>query len=361
MWQFKKFTLLFILFMQFSVANALESHYCNLIPTQQSESDIPVEFGFSALPNSNSNIVQVINYDTLINRDHLRNENDPRVHSHIWIIDKTHCKKILILPLPIDASINVQGGGSDTKAIPIIQLPNGNLEFKYAFSIPEKPQTIFIRKIIVNTKWEIIDKQDVELQIKSDARKIVNLADWDVKGRILDISEPIDEHGNALHSLIYFNAKQIVLYQFAIDQPEFQFTQEGIVLDDTRPYNLRTYYPRYFLITAFNPNLKYFRQFTMPIPNGSQINHVYFIDSKNRSFIKIHNTLITVYGMIVEPKNLENTFLPDYKAADQLNAADITVSLWQNNQWVKTNQLQPIRLQSIDLKQNASIWIFDNR
>lgn len=363
------------------VTSAEILEHCNLLPYQRAEAELPVHAGYASLPNSypTTTIVHVVKYDTALEHKIPRDSADPRLHSHIWIVDQEKCKKLAELPLPKHASINVHGVETDIQALPVNQLANGDFEFKYAFSVPEKPKVVIVRKVIVDKKWQVITKQDYVIHVKGDARKIVNLADWSPNGQIIDLSEPIKNTNNFIHYTVLFANNSVVWFRYPLGHPESQMTNEGLLFDDSRSEHANRYYPRFALITSFAPNMQYFRQFTidMPKPDSSFPGYIFPLKQNKSTLFQLGNKIFNSQGVVIfKPHNSltvnmpkvktmidryqrgkrQGELLPDYNGSDRLQPEAIKTYLWRDGAWTPDPSIRPQRLFATDIINNGYDW-----
>ena len=351
--------------------------YCELTPYQRAEADIPVKSAYANLPKSypGSIIVSVVNHAEAQKTKIPVDNNNPRLHSHIWIVDKSKCKKLLVLPLPENASINIHAIETDIHALPINLLKNNDLEFKYIFSVPEDLHTLIIRRVIVNNQWQITKTQDITLSVQGDAQEVAKLADWHPNGNLLDASEQIKNTENYMHYTILFDQEKIMLFKYSISHPETEMTSEGIMFDSIK---LLTNEKKQSLFTSFSLNMKHYRQFSLAIPEKNNGFPIYTVSLTNHGALfqlgpVIFNQLgVIIYetqhmlslSMPLTKKIIENyqrgkrqrRVLPDYEGVDKLQTNNIETFIWRNNQWISDPSSRPHYFNMNDIIKNNYSW-----
>ncbi len=347
------FISIFVSGILFTISTFGSTKYCDYAPFQRADADIPVHEGLVAIPNNPNVIAHVVEYGT--EKEHVipRDTNNSRLHTHIWLVDTQQCKKLAVLPIPPHASINVHAVDFDSHALPVKLLEQGKIELKYAYAIPENKNSLIVRRVVLDSNWQLLLKQDIIVTTNRDARKIANLADWEHDGNLLDLSELI-EKDNYLHHLIKFNDGAPTLYQFKIRHPEAHMTSEGILFDETRPYKPGQYYPLMALITSFDPTIKYYRQFVGNLPNleADTPHYIYPKKENNITLFQLGDKYINNQGVVVATGKP----LDDYNKSDQLMPETITSYRWQSGQWVKDDSLQPQRLMAKDILNHLHNW-----
>ena len=108
------------------------------------------------------------------------------------------------------------------------------------------------------------------------------------------------------------------------------------------------------LITSFNSNMYYYRQFVTDLPNPKENKpyYVYPIEKGNVSLFQIGDDYIDNQGVVISTGRV----LDDYTRSDQLNPEDIATSRWQNGQWIKDEAYRPMRLRASDILKNNLDW-----
>ncbi len=344
----------------------LASDYCKYIPYQRAEADVPVHAGKAELPvpHSGNIIVHIVNYNKSLAHALPIDPTNPRLHSHIWVVDTINCKKLLELPLPHNASINVHAIKTDTKALPINRLPNGSLEFKYAFAIPSKPNVAIIRKVIVDKKWKITSKKDVKINVRGDVSRAILLADWHPNGKVLALTKSTKNKKAYTHYILHFDNNKVLLFRFQLGHPEAHLVKEGILFDEIRTIKVGKKLHKFALLTVFDTSMKHYRQYKIDVPghDGPFPQYVYPIQHNKITIFQLENIIFDSKGVVLFSsatkkfdyrravkqaiKNYNKVrkgvlLLPNYLNDDRLKTKRIMVYLWKEGKWVEAPQLRP--------------------